>query len=119
MDPTTEPGRAVAAARAHLDRGFRFESAGTLARALDAYRDALAAQATATEQAEARLRVARIYLSMAQWQQSREEAREALRLANELGDDDLAAEAMNIEVGALQQQGFFEDAERIALVAVE
>src|SRR5438034_1295643 len=102
MEPSTEPSRAVSAARAHLDRGFRFETAGTLERALDAYRDALAAQATVGEQAEARLRVARIYRSMAEWQHSRDESRQAVRLAMELGDDDLAAEAMNIEIGALQ-----------------
>ena len=44
MEPSTWNERArISAARAHLDRGFRFEQAGSLARALEEYRDALAA----------------------------------------------------------------------------
>jgi tetratricopeptide (TPR) repeat protein len=119
IDPTAEPGRAVSAARAHLERGFRFEQGGTLERALEAYRDALSARATPIEEAEARLRIARVYRTMAEWQHSRDESREAVRLATEHGADDLAAEAMNIEIGALQMQGFFAEAERMALIAVD
>lgn len=119
MESTPEPSRAVTAARAHMDRGYRFEQAGTLERALEGYRDAIAASTTPLEQAEARLRIARVYRTMAEWQHSHEESREAVRLATDEGADDLAAEAMNVEVGALQMQGFFEDAERIALIAVE
>lgn len=119
MQSTTEPFQPASAARAHLERGYRFEQAGTLDRALDAYRDALAAQNSPLEHAEARLRMARVYRQMAAWQHSRDESREAVRLATDLGADDLAAEAMNVEVGALQMQGFFQDAERLALAAID
>lgn len=119
MESISEPGRGASAARAYLDRGYRFEQAGALERALEAYRDALAADATPLEQAEARLRIARVYRSMTAYQHSRDESREAVRIATELGAEDLAAEAMNIEIGALQMQGFFDDAEKLALVAIE
>src|SRR5581483_10078787 len=118
MEPTPEPRRTVSAARTHLDRGFRFEQGGTLERALDAYRDALAANPTVEEQAEARLRIARVYRTMSVWEMSRDESREATRLATEAGAHDLAAEAMNVEVGVLQLQGFFDEADQLALRAM-
>ncbi|HXT18944.1 MAG TPA: hypothetical protein VN706_25180 [Gemmatimonadaceae bacterium] len=118
MESTSEPSRTISAARAHLERGFRFEQAGTLERALEAYRDALAARPTEPEEAEARLRVARVYRSMARWAEARVESREAVRIARAIGTNDLAAEALNIEVGALQLQGFFDDADVIALEAL-
>jgi tetratricopeptide (TPR) repeat protein len=119
MDPTTERSRAISAARAHLDRGFRFEQGGSLERALDAYRDGLAAHATPSEQIESRLRIARIYRSMAAWDDSAAESAVAVRLAEEIGADDLAAEAMNVQVGALQIQGFYDEADELALAALE
>lgn len=118
MIPASEPGRTASAARTHLERGFRFESAGSLERALDAYRDALAARPTPIEEAEAHLRVARVHRSRAEWDESREESRAAVRIATEAGDDDLAAEAMNVEVGLLQLQGFFVEAEELAHEAI-
>jgi hypothetical protein len=119
MEPSTERSRGLTAARAHLDRGFRFEQAGSLERALEAYREALAARPTRTEEIEARLRTARVYRSMADWDKARTESAEAIRLADEIDADDLAAEAMNIQVGSLQSQGFFAEAEAVALAAVE
>jgi tetratricopeptide (TPR) repeat protein len=119
MEFTAEPGRAAAAARAHLERGFRFEQGGTLDRALDAYREALAVESPPREQAEARLRIARVYRSLAQYEPSREHSSEAVRIAIAMGDKDLAAEAMNVEVGALQQQGRFEEADALAHQALE
>jgi tetratricopeptide (TPR) repeat protein len=118
MDSTSEPSRMISAARAHLERGYRFEQAGTLERALDAYADALAAQPAAVEEAEARLRIARVYRSMAEWAKSQAESRAAVRIAEDSGALDLAAEAMNIEIGALQMQGFFDQADSIAQVAL-
>jgi tetratricopeptide (TPR) repeat protein len=108
----------MSAARAHLDRGFRFEQAGTLERALEAYRDAVAARPAPIELAEARLRIARVYRSLAEWDRSREESREAVRIAEASGAADLAAEAMNIEIGSLQMQGFFDEADGIAREAL-
>ncbi|MGH9889766.1 MAG: hypothetical protein ACREBE_29830, partial [bacterium] len=61
MEPTTERNRAPSAARAHLERGFRFEQAGSLERALDAYRDALVARPTPVERLEAHMRIARVH----------------------------------------------------------
>jgi tetratricopeptide (TPR) repeat protein len=108
----------ITAARAHLERGFRFESAGSLERALDAYRDALAARPTALEQAEARLRVARVHRARAEYAESLEASRAAVRIATEAGDDDLAAEAMNVEIGALQMQGRFAEADQLGREAI-
>jgi tetratricopeptide (TPR) repeat protein len=119
MEASTERGRAPSAARAHLDRGFRFEQAGSLERALDAYRDALATQPNALEKIEGRLRIARVYRGMGDWDQSRTESAEAIRLANDAGAHDLAAEAMNVEVGSLQSQGRFEEADTMALAAID
>jgi tetratricopeptide (TPR) repeat protein len=119
MELPPDRSRAVSAARAHLDRGFRFEQGGTLSRALDAYRDALADGATADEQIEAMLRIARVHRALADYAQCLVDAREAVRLANEIGADDLAAEAMNVEVGALQMQGQFGNAEALALAAMQ
>jgi tetratricopeptide (TPR) repeat protein len=118
METSSEPGRTISAARAHLDRGFRFEQAGTLERALEAYGNAINAMPDATELAEARLRIARVYRTMAMWERSRAESREAVRIAESTGCMDLAAEAMNIEIGALQMQGFFDEADRLAQEAL-
>ena len=114
MEFTSEPGRTITVARAHLDRGYRFEQAGTLERALEAYGHAVNAMPNPAELAEARLRIARVYRTMALWQRSREESREAVRIAEASGCLDLAAEAMNIEIGSLQLQGFFDEADRLA-----
>ena len=119
MDPTPESIHPVSAARAQLDRGFRFEEGGTLARALDSYREALQASATPLEQAEAHLRIARVYRAMAEWTRSREESNEAVRLAQLAGDDDLAAEALNVELGSLQGQGLLDEADAIGQRALE
>lgn len=115
---TPERSRAISSARTQLERGFRYEQAGTLARALEAYRAALAASSTIAERAESHLRIARVHRSMAAWEQSLDEARAALQLADEISDDDLAAEAMNIEIGALQIQGFLDAADELAQRAI-
>lgn len=119
MARPADPNPILSAAQSHLDRGLRFEQAGNLDRALDAYHEALAARPIPFEKADAHLRIARVYRSMSDFGKSREEAREAIRLAGELGEHDLAAEAMNVEVGALQMQGFFEEGEKLALAAFE
>jgi tetratricopeptide (TPR) repeat protein len=118
MEPTLDRSRDLSEARAHLDRGFRFEQGGTLDRALDAYTEALAASTVVTEHVEARIRIARVYRALAEFDRSIEEAREAVRIADESGADDLAAEAMNIEIGVLQAQGRFDEADAIAHLAV-
>jgi tetratricopeptide (TPR) repeat protein len=114
MEPTAERSRALSAARAHLDRGFRFEQGNSFERALEAYGDALAARPTALERIEAHLRIARVYRHLAQWDESSAEAAEAIRLADEAGADDLAAEAMNVEIGVLQIRGFIEEGDALA-----
>lgn len=119
MEPNSERGRALSVARAHLDRGFRFEKAGSLERALDAYRDALAGDPAPVDEVEARLRIARVYRGMADWERSRTESAEAIRLADAIDEQDLAAEAMNVEIGSLQSQGLYEEADSMALAAME
>lgn len=118
MEPTAERSRALSAARAHLDRGFRFEQGNSFERALETYRDALAARPTALERIEAHLRIARVYRYLAQWDQSSAEAAEAIRLADKAGADDLAAEAMNVEVGVLQIRGFIDEGDALAQKAL-
>ena len=118
MEPTLDRTRALSAGRAHLDRGFRFEQAGSLARALEEYRDALNAHPLPVEEIEARLRIARVHRTMAAWDLCRVEAEAAIRLANEHGEDDLAAEAMNVQLGALQMQGFFDEADELGHRAI-
>lgn len=108
-----------APARAHFDRGFRLEQAGLLDRALDAYRDALGASETLLDRAEANLRISRVFRSMNRWADSKLAASEAIQLAEQAGSGDLIAEAMNIEVGALQVQGYYEAADAVALRALE
>lgn len=118
MEPTLERTRALSAARAHLDRGFRFEQAGTLARALEEYRDALNSHPLPVEEIEARLRIARVYRTMAAWDMCRVEADTALQLADSHHEDDLAAEAMNVQLGALQMQGFYDEADELGRRAI-
>jgi tetratricopeptide (TPR) repeat protein len=119
MEPIREPTRANSTARAHLDRGFRFENGGTLGRALEVYGDALAAAQTPGERAEASLRIARVYRTLARFDESIEQARRAIELADQAGDDDLVAEAMNVEIGALQMRGSFDEADAIAMAAMQ
>jgi tetratricopeptide (TPR) repeat protein len=118
MEPTLERTRALTAARAHLDRGFRFEQAGTLARALEEYRDALNSRPLPVEEIEARLRIARVYRTMAAWDMCSIEAGAALQLADAHHEDDLAAEAMNVQLGALQMQGFYDEADELGRRAI-
>lgn len=118
MAPTPEPSRAQAALRGLIERGFRSEQAGALERALDAYSQALAAATGPVDEAEARVGLARVYRAMARYEDSQREANAALALADAAGLDDLAAEAMNVDVGALQMQGFFDAAEEVARQAL-
>lgn len=118
MEPLSEPSRASSAARAHLDNGFRFEQGGSLERALDAYEAALDAAATPAEEAEARIRIARTYRSLGDLARSLEESRAALTLAEQAGADDLAAEAMNVEIGLLQMRGLHEEADVLGQAAI-
>lgn len=118
MEPTAERSRALSAARAHLDRGFRFEQGNSFERAMDAYRDALAARPSALERIEAHLRIARVHRHLAQLDDASREAAEAIRLADQADADDLAAEAMNVEVGVLQIRGRIEEADVLAQQAL-
>lgn len=119
MESTSDPSRGPSAARSHLERGFRFEQAGTLDRALESYREALIAGASPLEQAEAHLRIARVHRTRAEWDLSRAESTEAVRLATESGDQDLAAEALNVEIGALQHQGRYEESDALGQQAID
>jgi len=119
MEPTPEQSRATSAAHTHLDHGFRLEQGGSLERALDVYRAALDAATEPDDEIEARIRIARTYRSMGDFDRSFDEARAALRIADRVGAEDLAAEAMNVEIGALQMRGEFEAADALALKAIE
>ena len=69
----------------YLDRGFRFEQGGLLERALDSYRDALAASQTPIEEAEAHLRIARVYRAASNWEESHRSSARAIELAERAG----------------------------------
>jgi tetratricopeptide (TPR) repeat protein len=88
-------------------------------RALDAYHDALGAARTIIEEAEANVRISRVLRSLGRWTESTVASTQAIRLAEQAGSRDLVAEAMNIEVGALQVQGYYEAADVIAIRALE
>ncbi len=118
MASTPEPSRANIALRGLLERGLRFEQAGALERALDVYTQALDDAATPVREAEVRVALARVYRAMASYEESHREAVAALELADSAEADDVAAEAMNVDVGALQMQGFFDAAELIAQKAL-
>jgi tetratricopeptide (TPR) repeat protein len=119
MQSPVEPPRTISPARAHLDRGVRFEQAGTVARALIAYRDSLEASESPEDQVEAHLRIARVLRSMAEYEEALAEARAALKLADLIGADDLAAEAINVEVGVHQLHGDFDLADALSIRALE
>jgi tetratricopeptide (TPR) repeat protein len=104
--------------RLHLDAGFRYEQAGLARRAIAAYEAALGAGGTTLERADAHLRLARVHRSESDWDAAALEARVAMRLAKEGGSDDLAAEAMNVEVGVHQLRGEFDAADALALAAL-
>jgi tetratricopeptide (TPR) repeat protein len=121
--PSSEPPRrlarpAVYAPPTDLELGFRYELAGLTRRAIAAYRAALVTARSATERIEVHLRLARVHRSASQWEDAIEEAREAVRLAQDAGADDLAAEAMNAEVGVHQLRGDFEAGDALALRAL-
>jgi tetratricopeptide (TPR) repeat protein len=88
-------------------------------RALDAYRDALEAAESVVEQAEANVRISRVLRSLGRWTESKVASTQAIRLAEQAGSRDLTAEAMNVEVGALQVQGYYEAADAIAIRALD
>jgi tetratricopeptide (TPR) repeat protein len=96
-----------------LERGFRLEQAGTAVRAVDAYREALAAAAAPGERAEAHLRISRAERSLAHWDEALRHAREAVGIASEIGDENLAAEALNSEIGVYLIRGDFTEAEAL------
>lgn len=119
LPPLGGPGTpALVGARVHLDGGLRYEQAGLGARAIAAYEAALAAGGTSSERAEAHLRLARVRRTMCHWDDAVRESREAVRLAEMAGEEELAAEAMNVEVGVWQLQGRFSEAEALARAAL-
>ena len=106
------------AARVHLDAGFRYEQAGAAQKAIAAYEAALSAAASPVERAGAHLRHARVYRTGTDWDAAIRASRVAVRLAEEVGADDLAAEAMNVEVGVYQLRGEFDAGDALASAAL-
>jgi tetratricopeptide (TPR) repeat protein len=100
--------------RPHLARGLRYEQAGVAVRAIESYEAALRESVTPVERAEAHIGLARVHRTLSDWDAAIREASTAARLADEEGNGDLAAEAMNVEVGVHQLRGEFRDGERLA-----
>ena len=117
MQSHTEPNRSryltPLGAQPHLDRGLRYEQAGVTEKAIAAYEDAMRSSVTIFERAEAHIRLARVHRMVSNWAGAVREAAEAARLAEEAGDLDLAAEAMNVEVGVYQYRGDYAAGEQL------
>ena len=103
----------------HLAGGFAYERAGMAEKAIRAYEAALATGGTLEEQARAQLSVARVHGRLAEWDAAFGAAREAERLAAQIPDDDLRAEAMNVRVGLHTLRDEFDAAEATALDALD
>src|SRR5919199_1430701 len=116
-DLLREPSQ-VSTARTHLESGLRYEQAGLAGKAIAAYEAVLGAGVDLCTRAEAHLRLARVYRSESDWELAEREARAAVRLAEEADSDDLAAEAMNVEVGVHQLRGDFDHADALAIAAL-
>lgn len=116
--PVIESSQTPSAVQAHLDRGFRFEQAGSVDRALESYSDALVAADSPRDEAQARLRIARVLRSTSRWDDAVRECREAVRLANDARLNDLVAEAMNVEVGVALMRGELDVADELAVRAL-
>jgi tetratricopeptide (TPR) repeat protein len=114
----TGEGPRPPSASAHLEGGFRYEQAGIARKATVAYEAALSAGGTPLERADAHLRLARVHRSNSDWDEAVREARVAVRMAEGAGSDDLAAEAMNVEVGVYQLRGEFDAADAVAVAAL-
>ena len=99
---------------AQLEIALRYEQAGLAPRALAAYRAAFEASGDTAERAGILLRVARVHRTANAWEDTLRESREALRLAEHAGADDIAAEAMNVEVGVHLLRGDFRAGEELA-----
>lgn len=112
METTTSPG-------AELERGFRLEQAGNAERALEAYQGALSSAVDPLEKVEARVRIARVLRNLARWDESTAESRRAVTMAIGLSAHDLAAEAMNVELGVLQRRGAFREAYDLGEAALQ
>jgi tetratricopeptide (TPR) repeat protein len=116
--PTRSRYATPAGPRPHLEHGLRYEQAGVTDKAIAAYERALVLSVTAAEAAEARIRLARIQRTLNNWDVSLRQARQAAELAASAGNDDLAAEAMNIEVGVHELRGDFGEADRVGREAL-
>jgi tetratricopeptide (TPR) repeat protein len=105
-------------AQAHLDGGLRYEQTGMAAKAIAAYEAALAVGDDPRVQADAHLRLARVYRAESEWELAVREARLAVQLAEAARSDDLVAEAMNVEVGVYLMRGELDAADALAVQAI-
>jgi tetratricopeptide (TPR) repeat protein len=114
--PTREPQRL--SVQAHLDGGLRYEQAGIAEKAIAAYEAALRVGESPVDRAEAHLRLARVHRAASEWEAATREAQRAVELADQGGSDDLAAEAMNVEVGVYLLRGELDTADALATAAL-
>jgi tetratricopeptide (TPR) repeat protein len=108
----------AASLRTPLDAGFRYELAGVLDRAIACYEEALTGERAPAARAEVQLRIARVHRAASAWDAAREAAHEAAGLAMDAGALDLAAEAMNAEVGVYLLRGDFDVGDALAVRAL-
>ncbi|HET7457352.1 MAG TPA: hypothetical protein VFJ74_06835 [Gemmatimonadaceae bacterium] len=116
--PSGQTSYSPLSARAHLDGGLPYEQAGISRKAVAAYEAALRVGASPLERAEAHVRLARVHSAESQWDAAMHEAATAIALADEAGSDDLAAEAMNVQVGIHVLRGDLATADALALSAL-
>lgn len=93
-----------------LAEGVRYERAGVLQRAYEAYARVADDAADPAVRAEALRRAADVERTRCSWQRAIELAQRSGELATEAGRNDLRAEALNAEAAVYQSQGRFDEA---------
>lgn len=96
-----------------IAEGFRLERAGHFERALALYREASAVEGGPEMLSEVRRREAHALRGLCRWSEAAAAARDAVELAEEAGQPDLVAEALNAEGAVYQSQGNYVAAEAL------
>lgn len=94
----------------HMDAGAAYVRSGMTDRALEAYQDAITLARSDAELADSHVQAAHVFRLRSDWDDARKHAAIALDLAHRSGSDDLAAEALNVEVGIHMIRGNLDEA---------
>lgn len=103
-------GKDRARDRTILEEGRRYENAGLFAKALESYRSARTGSHAAEVRAEAWFREAFVHHARGEWDEALAAAWKSSALAEEIGDTDLLAEAINARAAVHFSRGDLDDA---------